>query len=388
MSENITKYKLLIASPSDLKDERSAIDDVIQELNLTYGNRNGLVIEAVKWETHTAPAIGLTKSTQDIVDNDLGDDYDLFIGMLWKKFGTPTENYGSGTEQEFRRALERFQNYPNSLQILFYFKMAGTLSISPSDLDPRELIKILDFKDDLGKNNVYYFEYSAIEDFQKFLRIHIPTRIDSLKSLAHSTSVTKSTEPLELHIIETDDLGVMDYVDIIEESTQYSTEALLQIVDATQWIGEQIVKKTAELERLKSKSLQINQKTLRDFFQRTASLLDAFVSRVQPEIPIFKDNFDKTADAISKLTLIYKDTTPVIWDDQIKEARNAVISLIADMDSGINGMSSFLSAIVAFPRIEKEMNRARRNVEDTLGEFIQSLEVSRVVSSELKNNLI
>ena len=45
----------------------------------------------------------------------------------------------SGTEEEFNRALSRWEGSPERLQIMFYFKNAG---IPPSELDPEQLAKV------------------------------------------------------------------------------------------------------------------------------------------------------------------------------------------------------------------------------------------------------
>lgn len=103
-----------------MNEEREAVSEVVSELNLTYGNPNNIVIELLKWETNSAPAISKT-SVQDIVNKDIPE-YDLFVGLLWMKFGTPTKDFGSGTEEEFNIAHKRFISNDKSLQILFYFK--------------------------------------------------------------------------------------------------------------------------------------------------------------------------------------------------------------------------------------------------------------------------
>lgn len=57
MPQVIQKFKIFLASPSDVNDERLAMSEVINELNLTYGTRAGVTMELVKWETHAAPGI-------------------------------------------------------------------------------------------------------------------------------------------------------------------------------------------------------------------------------------------------------------------------------------------------------------------------------------------
>jgi len=57
MAKTVTKYSVFIASPSDLQEERIAIEEVTKELNLTFGIKQNIVIELLKWETHSAPGI-------------------------------------------------------------------------------------------------------------------------------------------------------------------------------------------------------------------------------------------------------------------------------------------------------------------------------------------
>ena len=59
---------------------------------------------------------------QGIINKQIGE-YDIFIGMMWKRFGTPTGKAGSGTEEEFRLAYEYWET-TKSVMILFYFCQA------------------------------------------------------------------------------------------------------------------------------------------------------------------------------------------------------------------------------------------------------------------------
>ena len=81
MPEIVKKYKVFLASPSDLLEDRASIDEVIKELNLTFGEQNNLVIELMKWETHSAPGASV-KHQQALINKDIDGDYDLFIGLM------------------------------------------------------------------------------------------------------------------------------------------------------------------------------------------------------------------------------------------------------------------------------------------------------------------
>ena len=56
-------------------------------------------IESKKWEKDVFPAFG--EDSQDVINKQIGTDYNIFVGIMWKKFGTPTSRAESGTEEEF-----------------------------------------------------------------------------------------------------------------------------------------------------------------------------------------------------------------------------------------------------------------------------------------------
>src|SRR6185436_17075253 len=113
---------IFLASPGDVEDERSRFADVIVEWNRAWSRNLGLRLELIRWEDDAYPSIG--DDAQDVINGQLPQDYDLFVGIMWSRFGTPTGRAGSGTQEEFDRALERLRLAPKSLSILFYFKDA------------------------------------------------------------------------------------------------------------------------------------------------------------------------------------------------------------------------------------------------------------------------
>ena len=117
MTEKVTKVRVFIASPGDVQKERDSLPAVIEELSRTTGRNLGFVIELVRWEIHCYPAMG---RPQGVINEQIGD-YDIFIGVMWKRFGTPTGKADSGTEEEFNLAYEDWKR-DNKLHIAFYEK--------------------------------------------------------------------------------------------------------------------------------------------------------------------------------------------------------------------------------------------------------------------------
>src|ERR1019366_132994 len=108
---------VFVASPSDLDPERSLLEEAIRELNLSWSRTLGVHLELVRWEANGYPGVG--HDAQDVLNRELPGDYDIFVGLMWAKFGTPTGRAGSGTEEEFHRALKRFQENAGSVKIMF-----------------------------------------------------------------------------------------------------------------------------------------------------------------------------------------------------------------------------------------------------------------------------
>lgn len=386
MPTTVSKYRIFLASPSDLREEREAIDAVISELNENYGNQNNIIIELLKWETNSAPAIS-NDSVQAIINNDIPE-YDLFIGLLWMKFGTPTKLYGSGTEEEFEFAHAKFLKDPNSIQILFYFKNAFPATFD--DIDPEQLIKVKKFKSSLSNKHILYWDYEENEDLCRFLRTHIPARIESLrkKSTLPVVRIENMGEGLPVDESITEEFGIIDYQELIQESLATSTHSLKIISEATTWVGEEINKKTKEIKQLvaQNHNQPISIKVQRNIYSRTANAMNDFANRIEPEIPIYFNNFEQGIDAVSKLINIYKSDFEN-KNDEISDAKISLKDLIDSISGTIENTQGFLVSVEYLPRMSKELNAARKNVTDKLTELLNRIKISYSIAYEVYKNI-
>lgn len=81
-------YRVLIASPSDVEDEREIAVRVIQEWNDLHSYNREIVLLPLRWETHAAPEYGVRP--QEVINRQIVDNCDLLIGVFWTRIGTPT----------------------------------------------------------------------------------------------------------------------------------------------------------------------------------------------------------------------------------------------------------------------------------------------------------
>lgn len=159
MNEKI--YKAFISSPSDTGKERNICKNVLEEINKSLGDIYNFRIEPLMWEENVRPRIAGNDPQMEIFDQ-IGDNFEIFIGILKTKFGTETKRAGSGTEEEFNKAFERKKN----IEIIFYF---SDEQIRPSEQDTNELIKINKFKDKI-KGHGIYGTYKDTDEFKKKLK--------------------------------------------------------------------------------------------------------------------------------------------------------------------------------------------------------------------------
>lgn len=380
MPQEITKYKIFLASPSDLKSERNAIDGVITELNRTYGRRNNLILELLRWETDTAP--GLAKNhTQDLITSDIGTDYDVFIGILWTKFGTPTANANSGTEEEFNIAYKKAEESPDSLKLLFYFKNTPK-PINEIDID--ELKKVETFKKEIISKNVLYGEFDSVVDLEQYLRLHIPMRIDNL--ITASNSQNNDVLILEAEYVDEEELGLLDYLDQYTSLLNEATHSLTRISEATIWIGEELNKKTDDITRF-NKLPNPNPNVLRSLLQRTSKSMNDYTQRINTESPIYYVNFETAIEAGIKLLNVVTDFDSDDTVSSLEESKSSIFDLKDAIINGIASMEGFYNAVEELPRIEKSINSARQKMSNELNSLLEKLKGSLRLTEEYSKEL-
>lgn len=200
--QQIRLLKIFIASPGDVKLEREKAREEILGLQ-PVAQKLGYMLEAVGWETHATPGMG---RSQELL-NKLVRECDLFIGVLWRKFGSPTGEAESGTLEEFNLARERHAK-ERAPEIMLYFR-----EVHPDFLsDPGpQLQKVLEFKQQIEDGRLaLYQNYRDPEHLAHLLRQHlteylaklVPTISDSpdassARAVSDAPPLSAFTEHLE-----------------------------------------------------------------------------------------------------------------------------------------------------------------------------------------------
>jgi tetratricopeptide (TPR) repeat protein len=162
----LERVRVFVASPGDVAAERDHVKAVADELNRGMAAQAGFVLEVVRWETHAHPDMG--RAEQLILDQ-IGQ-YDLFVGIMWRRFGTPTGVAGSGTEEEFDHALRAWRQSGHP-RLLCYFSRAP--SEPPETVEEAtQLLKVTQFRSQV-ENQGLTWRYRSDAEFKDLLREHL-----------------------------------------------------------------------------------------------------------------------------------------------------------------------------------------------------------------------
>lgn len=165
---SIELIRVFISSPSQVAKEREIAVEICNQVNRDLGFRLGFRVEPITWQTHTSSA---RSSRPQAVINEQIPHFEVYCGIMGSHFGTNTGEFGSGTEEEFFRAIQANDSGQAS-EVQFYF---SNIPQSPSEIDTTQLEQVRGFKEEVGRQGILYKEYSDLTQFEVNFRSGITT---------------------------------------------------------------------------------------------------------------------------------------------------------------------------------------------------------------------
>jgi len=392
MARTLKVLSVFVASPGDVTDERVRLEEVIQELNTTWSRQLGVQLDLFRWETHAFPGFG--DDAQDVINKQIPDDYDLFIGIMWCRYGTATNRAGSGTIEEFERAKARYDANPQSVRLMLYFKDAP---IAPSRMDPSQLAKVADFKSTIGDEGGLYWTFSSIEQFEKLIRLHLSRQVQSwleenAGDIEESTKdAPKDTAPRiqrgDLIPVDDEDEGVLDLMEIFEDRVEELTDISNRIANATEELGTKITARAAEINDVKAKAQgDVSRNVAKRLIAKAAIDMDQYVARMEAEVPSFGTAVTEGMNAFVKaMNLSIDDDMENLSPEEIANAMAAVAGMKIAICSSEDSMVAFRNVVVQLPRLTSTLNKAKRNVAQVLDRLIVEFQTAHSLANEAES---
>jgi len=152
-ANNLKRVLVFIASPGDVADARSSVRHAVDRINRLVAKDNGFLLEPIGWEDIPP---GKSRRAQEVI-NPYVDAASIFVGILHRRFGEPTGEAESGTEEEYNRIERRWENEDPKPEVLMYFKRIPDEQL----VDPGEkLRKVLTFKERI-RTTCFYKEFES-----------------------------------------------------------------------------------------------------------------------------------------------------------------------------------------------------------------------------------
>lgn len=172
MPKNVTQYDLLISCPGDITTEIDIIEGAVSQFNTQFSDALGISIRTKHWRKNSYAQSG--GKPQALLNEQFINDCDAAVAIFWTRFGTPTDEYGSGTEEEVEIMLS------SGKQVFMYF---SDKPLSPSQMNEENYKKVQAFRDKY-KDRGIYFTYSSDEEFKTLFFAHLSQYFLSEKRVA------------------------------------------------------------------------------------------------------------------------------------------------------------------------------------------------------------
>ena len=170
MPKNITQYDLLISCPCYITDEIGIVEEVVANFNQQFTNSLGISILPRHWSKSSYPQSG--GKPQELLNEQFVKDCDAAVAIFWTRFGTPTDEYKSGSEEEIQIMLD------SGKQVFLYF---CEKPIKPGyDSEQYKLVEA--FKEKYKDKGIYW-TYDSNESFKELFNAHLTQHFLTEKKL-------------------------------------------------------------------------------------------------------------------------------------------------------------------------------------------------------------
>ena len=379
MPKDERAFTLLVACPDDVQEEAQRVYEVVEELNIGLGQLHGVRLNVVGWKTHALPGIG--SDPQEVINQQLPQEYDIFLGVMWARFGTATPRAGSGTEEEFMKAVAHYRKNPSDVRIMFYFKHAP---VPMDNIDHVQLGQVVEFRERLHAEGILYWKFESSKEFEQELRRHLTRQLMELASPSddgppdlEAKDVTDDDEKGEAKAVagavgeDDEELGYIDYLDQADEQFDKLKAIVERMTTAITDVGSKMRERTKDIEEFVGGRKEVSRKDARVLFGRAATDMNCFASQLNEDLPGFRATLSAGVRAAREAAWLIPDGPA--REAQLKKSLDALGGFRSNLDSAIDAIAGFRTTVQNLPKLTVELNRAKRGVSVALTEVLDAM---------------
>ena len=356
---------IFVSSPGDVSKYRDSILSIVQSWNQRNAKSRGVFFNCIRWEDLVAPDIG--ESSQDVINQQIGDDYDIFLGVMWSRFGSKTANFESGTQEEFDRALGRHIS-GDSVKLSFLF---CTADIPQKQLDGNQYANVQRFKKEIQEAGCLtrdFFDDASLVNavniiLDRFANSWIIVDQSSAKKSSHLIVRRKSVALADVSSAgsdeDDDDDGVLDVAERFSQHIENFVGSMSQWVENFNSVSAATQEATEGLSQAsaigKPEGSQVRQ-IIKPMTDKMEDFADWCENKI---VDLEKVTQDLTSDTL-KMFELSKDFNEENAD--IEKAIQSLAELIETISSSNQATSNFVESLESLPRLDKKMNKACRRL--------------------------
>lgn len=355
-----TVLTVFVSSPSDVTEERIWLEDIIQELNMTWSDKNNIRLDLIRWEKNAYPMKGT--DVQETINKSIGNEYDIFIGIFWTRFGTPTNKADSGSEEEFNIALERSKK-GEDVTIGIYFKESPVV---PSKIDPAQIEKLQSFRKRVEDEKILYYRFDTKNEFETNLRFHLSKIIqeyenNKIKNKQETAVITVDSENEE-------DEGLLDYI-------TNATSSFTELAGISSDLSSSTIQITEQLNECTQKITTMDTSNISNVSHVISVLtyhLSNYNKNIGQSIKKFNDLFTHGMENFEKAVAVTKRdySSGVELSQTVSQCEDLLI-----MFSGLTGqVNGFIDSIQNIPSIQSDFNRTKKKTIEILTGLSRTIE--------------
>ncbi len=365
-----TEYTVFISSPGDLTEERQIVLDVVDEINVLRAHRSSAILKTLTWENDVVPNYG--QKPQEIINSATIGQYDIFLGFMCARFGTATDNAGSGTEEEFQIAYDAKIKSPEKLEVLFYFKDARN---SKSAIDGSQLAKVDRFKKSLQSDfNGIHGTFDSPDEFRTQIARHLTKILDEFEknvdatndltetpsAIAPQLKQTRVIDPLEqLNSINTDIVedGLIETAENLERASNKVVVSLKPVTELIMELNENTRNRTDELNQLNQSGAPQKSKQTK-VINLLAAQMEKFVDESKNILPPLQLSLEEHIDSFRKFIIVFGGEN-LGSDNRMVEA---TVDMLDGIKTAAEAFDNLGQSATSIPRMTSRLNLTKRNV--------------------------
>ena len=319
--------KVVVASPSDVQNERDSLEKIIKKVNDNNAHDWGLHLDIVRWESDAYAGFHIN-GPQGLIDTVLKiEDCDIFIGIFWKRFGTPTKDGMTGTEHEFKEAYEAWKNNKNNkphIMIFFNHKKYYPVNIKESE----QQTAVLKFRENFPQEGLWW-PYNGINNFKELVEDQIIRYLRmNRQEIDHSIEKQKN----EIQKRETLQLEELEQQDEIKKILTDYTNSLKRKVSKIRKVGDNLEYEPevvfSQLQIIEQYQRPSNQQGRKD-----ETLMGLEIRKKMNPFDIQYDESDEKQDKVKKM----------IKPDDLLRSPNKGIIIVGSSGSGKSTILHYLT---------------------------------------------